>query len=405
MVRLPKILVIIFCCLLVNIKLLSQDSLKQVKEAVPKKWYDNFGIRGYVQFRYNRLFETNPKLKCEQCDRSWGENGGFFLRRVRIIFSGNISDRVFFYIQPDFGSAASSTGLNFGQLRDAYFDVSIDKEKEFRVRMGQSKVPFGFENLQSSQNRLPLDRNDALNSPLSNERDLGAFLMWAPSEKRELFARLVNSGLKGSGDYGVVAVGFYNGQTANRPEMNNAPHVVGRFTWPFELANGQIIEASVQGFTGKYIVTDTTKGVKLINSKAEYTDQRVAVSFILYPQPFGLQAEYNIGTGPQYDPLSNSIKEKNLSGGYVLASYIFKPGKSILIPFTRYQIYNGGKKHELDARSYDVNEFEMGLEWQINKTLEFVAMYTMSHRVFEDGKLPVNDQKGRLLRLQAQINF
>jgi hypothetical protein len=181
--------------------------------------------------------------------------------------------------------------------------------------------------------------------------------------------------------------------------------VVGRVTWPFEFANGQIIEVSLQGYTGKYVITDTTKGVKVINTKAEYTDQRVAASFILYPQPFGIQAEYNIGKGPQYDPSSNSIQEKELSGGYVLASYMFKPGKQLLIPFSRYQIYKGGKKHELDARSYDVEELELGLEWQINKALEFVAMYTMSHRVFEDGKLPDNDQKGRLLRLQAQINF
>jgi phosphate-selective porin len=40
--------------------------------------------------------------------------------------------------------------------------LSFDTKK-FRLRVGQSKVPFGFENLQSSQNRLTLDRNDALN--------------------------------------------------------------------------------------------------------------------------------------------------------------------------------------------------------------------------------------------------
>jgi uncharacterized protein YegP (UPF0339 family) len=383
----------------------SQDSIQTAKAVPVKKWYETFGIRGYVQFRYNRLFETNPKLKCDQCDKSWGENGGFFLRRVRIIFSGNISDNVFFYIQPDFGSAATATGLNFGQLRDAYFDISFDKDKEFRVRLGQSKVPFGFENLQSSQNRIPLDRNDGLNSAVANERDLGAFFMWAPKEKRALFARLVNSGLKGSGDYGVVALGVFNGQTANRPELNNSPHVVGRFTWPFELENGQIIEASVQGYTGKYILSDTTKGVKQINPQAEYYDHRVAASFILYPQPFGIQAEYNIGKGPQFDPATNSTDNKNLSGGYILASYIFKPGKHILIPFSRYHYYSGGKKHELDARRYEVSELELGLEWQVNKSLEFVSMYTISHRIFEDGKLKENDQRGRLLRLQAQLNF
>src|SRR5690606_11465047 len=66
------------------------------------KWYNRFNIRGYAQVRYDRLFETNPNLGCEQCDKSWGNNGGFFLRRIRIIFFGQIHPRVYFYIQPDF---------------------------------------------------------------------------------------------------------------------------------------------------------------------------------------------------------------------------------------------------------------------------------------------------------------
>jgi hypothetical protein len=83
--------------------------------------------------------------------------------------------------------------------------------KEF-CKSRTSKVPFGFENLQSSQNRLTLDRNDALNSAVANERDLGAFFYWAPSKIRERFAMLVKDGYKGSGDYGVFAL--YNGQTS-----------------------------------------------------------------------------------------------------------------------------------------------------------------------------------------------
>jgi phosphate-selective porin len=151
------------------------DSTKFVKKQ-QKQWYDNFSIGGYVQIRYNRLLETNDKLKCEQCGRSWGEGGGFAIRRGRIIISGNLTNNVFFYIQPDFGSATGTT-QNIFQLRDDYVDFSFDKKNEFRLRMGQSKVPYGFENMQSSQNRLPLDRNDAMNSAVSNERDLGAFFV------------------------------------------------------------------------------------------------------------------------------------------------------------------------------------------------------------------------------------
>ncbi len=374
-------------------------------EAKKKQWYENIAIRGYAQVRYNRLLETNGQLKCDQCDRSWGENGGFFLRRMRVILFGQISKRVYIYIQPDFASSASSTGLHFGQLRDAYFDLGFDDNNEFRLRLGQSKVPFGFENMQSSQNRLPLDRNDALNSPLSNERDLGAFFYWAPESKRKLFSALVRDGLKGSGDYGIFAFGFYNGQTANRPEQNNEPHVVSRITYPFEFKS-QIIEASLQAYTGKYVVTadQVSSGVG-VKSDRNYIDRRAAATFVLYPKPFGIQAEYNLGEGPEYNPTTDSIETQKLSGGYVTLSYLTKYKNHIFIPFTRFQHYDGGKKHELDARSYNVDEFEIGVEWQPNPSFELVTMYTISKRRFEDHKLPINTQQGNLLRLQAQINF
>jgi hypothetical protein len=52
--------------------------------------------------------------------------------------------------------------------------LSFDAKKRIPVRIGQSKVPLVLKT-QSSQNRLTLDRNDALNSAVANERDLGAF--------------------------------------------------------------------------------------------------------------------------------------------------------------------------------------------------------------------------------------
>lgn len=127
------------------------------EQPVEKKtnWYDNLHIRGYMQIRYNRLLETNDKLKCEQCDKSWGEDGGIFIRRMRVILYGQITKKIYFYLQPDFASAASSTSLQFAQLRDAYVDIGFDNDNEFRLRLGQSKIPYGFEILQSSQNRLP----------------------------------------------------------------------------------------------------------------------------------------------------------------------------------------------------------------------------------------------------------
>ena len=370
------------------------------------KWYDNISVRGYVQARYNRLFETNEKLKCEQCDRSWGEDGGFFLRRVRVIFFGQVHERVYFYIQPDFASSASPTGLHFGQIRDAYFDVGFDRKNQFRARIGQSKVPYGFENMQSSQNRLPLDRNDALNSAVANERDLGVFFYWAPDKIRKRFSSLVADGLKGSGDYGVVALGVFNGQTANKPELNNLPHAVARVSYPIKIGKKQIIEPGIQAYTGRYTLASDliSKGTK-VRSDFTYMDERVGGTVVMYPQPIGITAEYNIGRGPEFNTATDSIENRNLTGGYVMVNAMLKWKKQVFFPFARAQYYNGGKKFELDARSYTVNEYEIGVEWQPIKNFEFVAMYTISKRRFEDFVKQNNVQQGQLLRLQAQLNF
>ena len=367
------------------------------------KWYDKIQLRGYAQVRYNGLLQTNEDLECEQCDKSWGGDNDFFIRRMRLIFYGQLSPRIYFYVQPDFASSSSTTSLHFGQLRDAYFDVGIDKKSQFRFRIGQSKVPYGFENMQSSQNRLPLDRADALNSAVSNERDLGVFFYWAPTSKRKLFSSLVSSGLKGSGDYGVLGLGVYNGQTANRPELNSNKHIVTRVSYPFELKK-QIVELGMQAYTGKVTLVSTSSGVNYALDKL-YDDRRVAGTFVLYPKPFGILAEYTIGKGPQFDKTLDSITTQRLHGGYVTASYMLNFKNNVLIPFVRYQVYQGGKKHELDARSYNVEDLEIGIEWQMSRYFELVMMYTMSSRRFEDYTNQDNYQRGNLLRLQAQVNF
>lgn len=389
----------------VNMTVVKAQEKKDSVKAIEKKshWYDALSLRGYTQIRYNRFLETNKKLKCEQCDKSWGEGGGVFIRRGRIVLSGNVHERVFTYIQFDLASAPSSTNLHYGQLRDAYFDLALDNKKEFRFRIGQSKVPYGFENLQSSQNRLPLDRADGLNSAVANERDLGIFFYWASSKIRERFNYLVSSGLKGSGDYGVFGLGVYNGQTANKPELNEEPHLVSRLTYPFKI-NEQYIEAGVQGYSGMFVLPSDARTPK-VKTRDSFTDKRAAASIVVYPQPFGFQAEYNVGVGPEFNPSTDSIETQELNGGYAMLMYRQQFKKHTLIPFARYHFYNGGKKHELDARHYKVSEYEFGIEWSPFKQFELVAMYTVSDRTFEDFKLQDNKQMGNLLRLQVQFNY
>ena len=100
----------------------------------PSKWYDKISLKGYAQFRYNRLLETNPDLKCEQCDKGIGKGQGFEFRRARLVLSGDVHERLFVYLQFDYSSDASATSKHFLQVRDAYFDYAFDKKKEYRMK-------------------------------------------------------------------------------------------------------------------------------------------------------------------------------------------------------------------------------------------------------------------------------
>jgi hypothetical protein len=371
---------------------------KKEEKKPEKKWYETLSIRGYAHIRYNRL-STNNNLGCEQCDRSWGDpnNRGLFFRRSRIVISGSVHERVNIYIQTDFANTINAQSFqNFLQIRDFYADIFLDKNKEFRLRPGISKVPFGFDNLQSSQNRLPLDRSDAINSAMPNERDLGVFFMFTPKAIRERFKSLQNAQLKGSGDYGVVAVGFYNGQSMNKPDLNDDFHVVARVDYPFLIGSKQILEAGVHAFRGLYRI-----------GFDDWKDRRAGANLILYPQPFGFQAEYNFGTGPQFnpDPKVLKIQQTDLNGGYALINYQLKFGKQFLYPFVRAHYYDGGKKHEADARKYNVKELEIGAEWQPIPAVELTAQYVISDRNYVDKAKPVNHQYANLLRLQLQLNY
>ncbi|MEO7978356.1 porin [Flavobacterium sp.] len=396
------------------------DSINKTKlpdaksgDSKEEHWYDRISLRGFAQIRYNGLFSTNDKVSCEQCDKSWGTtstaadakaNNGLFIRRARLVFSGQVHPNVFFYFQPDFASSPSTGIQNFVQIRDLYFDLSFDKKREYRLRVGQSKIPYGFENMQSSSQRLALDRNDAMNSSIANERDLGMFFYWAPAEIRERFAMLVKDGYKGSGDFGVFAFGVYNGQIANKLDGNRDLNVVARATYPFVIGN-QIIEPGIQAYTGKWAFTGEVSSGITVADPQYIKDQRIGATFVLYPKPFGIQTEYNFGTGPRYNTLTKNIDETDLNGGYVLLNYKLDIKKQHIYPFAKFQYYDGGKKYEKDARSYVVRDYEIGVEWQPIKAFELTAEYVIADRTFEDSALPINRQQGNLLRLQAQFNF
>ncbi len=372
------------------------------KETREPKWYDRLAVRGYTQIRYNNLFQTDPRLAYPQNDKGIGGNAGFTIRRARLQLLGDIHPQVYLYFQSDF-SADAGTTMHVAAIRDLYADVALDDAKEFRFRIGQSKVPFGFENMQSSSNRAPLDRTEAINSATPGERDLGVFFYWAPKEIRARFKHLVDSGLKGSGDYGVVAIGTYNGQAVNKPDLTPSRAVVARLTWPFDFG-GQFVELSAQAMDGDVaIALEKTKvgGVDVTPSSTTLNfdgEKRAAASLIVYPQPFGFQAEAMVGRGPVFDLESRGVKRSDLFGYYGMVFAKFDK----LVPYLRYAHYEGSRRTEVNAMPTDSTELEGGLEYQVNKALEVTAAW--QHATRFNTKLQ-SEVSGDFGRVQVQLNY
>ncbi|MPS49730.1 MAG: porin [Methylobacillus sp.] len=379
---------------------LDKIAMAPAPKPAKKNWAETMKVRGYMQIRSNPIIGGDKDIS-HQADRSIGDNNNFLIRRMRLIFSGDIGERLSYYIQPDFASRTGDGTGNIAQLRDAYGDIYLTKDRVHRLRVGQSKIPYSFENLQSSQNRIALDRNDALNSCCKDERDLGVFYYYTPEDKQEMFKYLVDSGLKGSGNYGVFAFGAYNGTGANRAENNDNLHLVSRFTYPVKFENGQIFEAGIQGISGSF-----QPGGSINATRESFKDQRVGVHAVLYPQPFGLQAEWNWGKGPSLNDAGTMIEEKSLNGGYIQAMYRITDffGYGVMLPFVKWQYYDGAQKFESNAPQNHVNDWEAGFEWQPVPEIEFTAYYSKLDRN-NLATAPYSKYNTDILRFQLQYNF
>lgn len=117
--------------------------------------------RGYLQVQGSLFRDTNDDLV--------RETTSMFIRRARVGVRGRIVKDLNFEIEADVSEAQ-------GIMKDAY--VSIDFIPRHRLRVGQRKTPFGYENRTSSSRLLVLYRSEA-GSALGRGpdlRDIGVFL-------------------------------------------------------------------------------------------------------------------------------------------------------------------------------------------------------------------------------------
>ncbi len=394
-----------------------QQALEQATELQmtgSPRWYERIRVNGYMQMRYAFGPSTN-KFDIPLGDRrATTSPNQFYFRRIRMVFQGQVSDRMSFYFQP----ALEGDGQNLfnNEIIDAFADYHLTKDKVFRLRFGLHRVPNAFDTYRSSSQRQELDRHESVQTGAPGERDLGLALYWTPKEDQHRYAQLAQYH-NGPGDYGSIGIMVYNGQTRNRPEQNADKHVGVKVSHPFELPNGRLLEAGMFAFRGQFVVTGTgpitspTAASRCPNQLrgsdgCQMRDERLTWYVFTPPQPWGILAEYTLGRGPKRNA-QGILEETHLNGGYVQLYYTWRYSDiAMLTPYIRYGEYHGGIK-TIRGADGESRTWNFGLVWEPDTHWRFVTELMLKeglNTTLVAGK-PQADFNGSLIRFQAQWFF
>ncbi|MFI3221310.1 MAG: porin, partial [Methylococcales bacterium] len=94
-----------------------------------------------------------------------------------------------------------------------------------------------------------------------------------------------------------------------------------------------------------------------------------------------------------------------LQGGYIQAMYkfdnVFKT-EGTIIPYVKWQTYEGAWKGATNSPYTSVDETEAGLEYQVMKALELTLAYSHMNRT---NVADLGQAQGDLIRTQIQVNY
>ncbi len=380
------------------------------------RWYERIRITGYVQFRYSMI--SNGKCDLSLTDTNACTNPQeFYVRRIRMVFSGQVSERAFFYLQPAFEGNGFNTGSSVN-LVDVFADYMLTKDRQNRLRFGMHRVLNSFDTFRTSGQRQELDRHESVQSGAAGERDLGISYYWTSPIAQQRFQTLTQYH-NGPGDYGNFGIQIMNGQGRNQAELNADKLIGVRLAHPFELPDGRLFEVGVHAFRNQFVASGVTQGptgtaATRCDSAPKSTgcqklDERINAYFWLPPQPWGIMAEWTMGRGPQRDN-QGILRDQDLHGGYVQGNYTWRYSDiGLLTPYVRWGEYYGGNKNSSQAISYNTRNVNVGLVWEPDTHWRFVAEWLFKHgqnQQSNGGPLAFNTPQdtfnANILRFQAQ---
>ena len=344
-------------------------------------WLSNVKLSGYGMIQYQYSGQKNA------------ESNSFNIRMGRIALEGRIADDFYWKTQIQFNGNTSNLGSS-PRMVDLF--AEWQKFEYFKVKIGQFKNPFTFENpmhpidqgfMGYSQNVSKLAGfSDRAGEHASNGRDIGL--------------QLQGDFLKNANGRNLLhyQVGVFNGQGINTKDVDNQKNVIGG-VWLMPVSGMRI---GAFGWTGSYArkgnwtetVTDlvssrpdATKEITHTNEVRSLNQNRYAFSFEYKKDGWTVRSEYIHSTGKAFAKSITNFNDANAKDcnlnekigdkaqgvyGLVIAPLAQLPKNSRIDVKARYDMYQPNGKNNMQKTQY-----EAGLNFHIGKRISILTEYAL----------------------------
>ena len=343
-------------------------------------WLSNVKLSGYGMTQYQYSGQKDA------------ESNSFNIRMARISLEGRIAGDFYWKTQIQFNGNTSTLGSS-PRMVDLF--AEWQKYEYFKVKIGQFKNPFTFENpmhpidqgfMGYSQNVSKLAGfSDRAGEHASNGRDIGL--------------QLQGDFLKNASGRNLLhyQIGVFNGQGINTKDVDNQKNVIGG-VWVMPVSGMRI---GAFGWTGSYARKgEWTEIVRVpfgtnfdqvrIITRPDYrklNQNRYAFSFEYKKDGWTVRSEYIHSTGKAFAKSITNFNDANAKDcsinenigdkaqgvyGLVIAPLAQLPKNSRIDIKARYDMYQPNGKNNMQKTQY-----EAGLNFHIGKRITILTEYAL----------------------------
>ncbi len=345
-------------------------------------WLSNVKLSGYGMTQYQYSGQKDA------------ESNSFNIRMARIALEGRIAGDFYWKTQIQFNGNTSTLGSS-PRMVDLF--AEWQKYEYFKVKIGQFKNPFTFENpmhpidqgfMGYSQNVSKLAGfSDRAGEHASNGRDIGL--------------QLQGDFLKNANGRNLLhyQIGVFNGQGINTKDVDNQKNVIGG-VWLMPVSGMRI---GAFGWTGSYarkgnwtefvayptssVTPGATKDPEHKNEVRKLAQNRYAFSFEYKKDGWTVRSEYIHSTGKAFAKSITNFNDTNSKDcslnekigdkaqgvyGLVIAPLAQLPKNSRIDIKARYDMYQPNGKNNMQKTQY-----EAGLNFHIGKRITILTEYAL----------------------------